>query len=107
MSSISRRWPPWKAYSVSHQRQRSGHPVRRTKTQGRPIHDDSPWIEWKISVMRRESLIVRTARDYSMMKAQLAANRQPATGDRQQAMRNSAGGTLQLRNDRGQGYRTV
>ena len=37
-------------YSLSHQVQRIGQPVRRTKVQGRPACVDSPWIEWKISV---------------------------------------------------------
>src|SRR5690348_15164102 len=46
------RSPPVKVYSESHQRQRRLQPVRRTKTQGRPMCDDSPWMEWKISVTR-------------------------------------------------------
>src|SRR5690348_231710 len=48
-------WPPWNEYSVSHHTQRSGQPVRRTNTVGQPIASASPWIEWKISVMRRRS----------------------------------------------------
>src|SRR5690606_30458573 len=44
--------PPLKAYSVSHQTQRKGQPVRRTKTVGKPTRVDSPWTEWKISLMR-------------------------------------------------------
>src|SRR5437588_5082633 len=44
--------PPVKVYSESHHRQRRLQPVSRTKTQGRPACDDSPWIEWKISVTR-------------------------------------------------------
>src|SRR5437763_11996938 len=44
--------PPVKVYSESHQRQRRLQPVRRTKTHGRPMCDDSPWMEWKISVTR-------------------------------------------------------
>jgi hypothetical protein len=51
MSGIVRHAPPWNAYSVSHQTQRSG-PVRRTNTAGRPTSRASPWSEWKISVMR-------------------------------------------------------
>src|SRR5229473_71968 len=46
------RSPPVKVYSESHHRQRRLQPVRRTKTQGRPAWDDSPWMLWKISVMR-------------------------------------------------------
>jgi hypothetical protein len=37
--------PPAKAYAVSHQTQRSGQPVRRTKVVGRPMRVDSPWME--------------------------------------------------------------
>src|SRR5262245_14936384 len=44
--------PPVKVYSESHQRQRRLQPVRRTKTHRRPAWEDSPWIEWKISVTR-------------------------------------------------------
>ena len=47
--------PPWNAYSVSHHVQRRGHPVSRTNVQGKPAQVDSPWTEWKISVMRRKS----------------------------------------------------
>ena len=48
----SRCSPPLKAYSVSQYPQRSGQPVRRTNTVGWPTVLDSPWMEWKISVMR-------------------------------------------------------
>src|ERR1700737_3376947 len=44
--------PPVNVYSESHQRQRRLHPVSRTKAHGRPACDDSPWMEWKISVTR-------------------------------------------------------
>src|SRR5262245_50028708 len=44
--------PPENAYSVSHHTQRRGQPVRRTNTVGKPTRDDSPWMEWKISLMR-------------------------------------------------------
>jgi hypothetical protein len=37
--------PSWKAYAVSHQEHLRSHAVRRTKTQGRPVWVDSPWIE--------------------------------------------------------------
>src|SRR5712692_6565635 len=46
------RSPPVKVYSESHHRQRRLHPVSRTNTHGRPACDDSPWMEWKISVTR-------------------------------------------------------
>ena len=36
------RSPPLNAYAVSHQTQRSGQPVRRTKVQGSPAQVDSP-----------------------------------------------------------------
>ena len=45
--------PPWNEYSVSHQTQRSGQPVSRTNVHGSPAQVLSPWIEWKISVTRR------------------------------------------------------
>jgi len=41
-----------KVYSLSHQTQRIGQPVKRTKVHGRPAWVDSPWIERKISVTR-------------------------------------------------------
>ncbi len=44
--------PPVNVYSLSHQAQRIGQPVNRTKVQGRPACVDSPWIERKISVTR-------------------------------------------------------
>ena len=37
--------PPLNAYSVSHQTQRKGQPVRRMNTVGRPTRVDSPWSE--------------------------------------------------------------
>jgi hypothetical protein len=46
--------------------QRSGQPVSRTKTQGRPAKLDSPWMLWKISVMRMfafGSVVARDARE--------------------------------------------
>src|SRR5690242_21513070 len=55
MSSMLRHSPPWNEYVVSHHTQRSGQPVRRTNTVRQPIASASPWIEWKISVMRRRS----------------------------------------------------
>ena len=39
---------------MSHHTHLSGHPVIRTNVQGRPDQVDSPWIEWKISVIRRK-----------------------------------------------------
>ena len=57
MSGIVRQAPPWNAYSVSHQTQRSGQPVRRTNTVGRPTSRASPCSEWKISVMRSRSAL--------------------------------------------------
>ena len=36
---------------MSHHEQRRSHAVSRTKTQGLPVWVDSPWIEWKISLM--------------------------------------------------------
>src|SRR5690348_2377270 len=53
MSAMSRHCPPWNAYSVSHHTQRSGQPVRRTNTVGRPASRASPCREWNISVTRR------------------------------------------------------
>jgi hypothetical protein len=47
--------PPWNEYSVSHQTQRSGQPVRRMNVHGSPAQVLSPWTEWKISVMRRNA----------------------------------------------------
>ena len=38
---------------MSHQLQRRGQPVRRTKTVGSPVREVHPCSEWKISVMRR------------------------------------------------------
>src|SRR4051812_10900499 len=55
MASMSCHWPPWKEYSVSHQTQRNGQPVRRTNTVGQPIASASPCTEWKISVIRSRS----------------------------------------------------
>src|SRR5690349_24517970 len=52
------RSPPVNVYSESHQVQRRLQPVRRTNTHGRPACDDSPWMEWKISVMRIDRRIV-------------------------------------------------
>ena len=43
------------AYFVSHQEQRSGHPVVLTNTQGSPAKVDSPWM------LRNNSLILRSA----------------------------------------------
>ncbi len=55
------RSPPWKAYAVSHQTQRSGQPVRRTNVHGSPAQVDSPWIDWKISVIRRNGSLAAAA----------------------------------------------
>src|SRR4051812_17877679 len=55
MASMSCHWPPWNEYSVSHQTQRNGQPVRRTNTVGQPMASASPWTEWNISVIRRRS----------------------------------------------------
>ncbi len=43
--------PSVKAYGVSHHEQRRSQAVSRTKTHGRPLWVDSPWMEWKISLM--------------------------------------------------------
>src|SRR5688500_12905115 len=51
ISPIDIRSPPVKVYSESHQTQRRLQPVRRTNTHGRPAWVDSPWMEWKISLM--------------------------------------------------------
>src|SRR5690606_7174750 len=48
-SSILR--PSVNAYGVSHHVHRRSHAVRRTNTHGRPACVDSPWMEWKISLM--------------------------------------------------------
>src|SRR5690606_29650641 len=53
MSASVRQSPPWNAYSVSHQLQRSGQPVRRTNTLRQPTASASPCREWKISLTRR------------------------------------------------------
>src|SRR4029079_15114145 len=50
-SSSERLFPSWNAYGVSHHEQRRSQAVRRTKTHGRPAYVDSPWTEWKISLM--------------------------------------------------------
>ena len=39
-------------YFVSHQRQPTEQPCRRTKTHGTPALTPSPWIEWKHSAIR-------------------------------------------------------
>jgi hypothetical protein len=36
---------------VSHQLQRKSQAVSLTKTQSWPAREDSPWIEWKISLI--------------------------------------------------------
>ncbi len=46
--------PPEKAYALSQYWQRSGHPVSRTNTVGRPTVFASPCRERKISVILRE-----------------------------------------------------
>src|SRR3954452_18418226 len=50
-SSTAIRRPSWNAYDVSHHEQRRSQAVNRTNTQGRPAWVDSPWIEWKISLI--------------------------------------------------------
>src|SRR5438105_3561883 len=52
MSSTLIDSPPVNVYSESHQWQRRLQPVSRTNAHGRPACDDSPWMEWKISVTR-------------------------------------------------------
>ena len=52
-------WPPKKAYSLSHQTQRKGQPVRRTKTLGRPARELSPCMEKKISLIVSDGVLLR------------------------------------------------
>src|SRR5262245_62173201 len=70
-SSSLRFLPSWNAYAVSHQTQRSGQPVSRRNTDGRPARVPSPWIEKKIS------LTVSTALRASLGVAGAAARRFP------------------------------
>src|SRR6185436_5870338 len=55
--------PPWNAYAVSQNWQRSGQPVSRTNTVGKPTVSASPCSEWNISVIfsRAESFSIRHA----------------------------------------------
>src|SRR5207237_10483038 len=71
------RSPPVKVYSESHHRQRRLHPVSRTNAHGRPACDDSPWMLWKISVMRINRGIVN-ARFLESLPAQDARIAVPA-----------------------------
>ena len=45
ISSSVKGLPPVKVYSESHQAQRRLQPARRTKMQGRPAKEDSPWTD--------------------------------------------------------------
>ena len=45
VSSLVKGLPPVKVYSESHQAQRRLHPASRTKMQGRPAKEDSPWTD--------------------------------------------------------------
>lgn len=61
--------PPLKAYSVSHQTQRSGQPVRRTKTVGRPTREVSPCKEKKISLIFSEIGFTRSVTGLLLFQA--------------------------------------
>src|SRR6185312_6087877 len=90
-SSMLRHSPPWNEYVVSHHTQRSGQPVRRTNTVGQPIASASPWIEWKISVMRSRSAATAGAAVAALVLASLTT--MPSTGlDAAQPLLREAGG---------------
>jgi uncharacterized protein YecE (DUF72 family) len=50
---------------VSHHEHLRSHAVKRTKTQGRPANVDSPWTEWKISLIVSISVGARGSESHS------------------------------------------
>src|ERR1035441_7161063 len=58
-------------YGVSHHTQRKLQPLVRTKTEGTPTSEPSPWMEWKISA-------IPNARLFESLAAQQAGIALPA-----------------------------
>ena len=77
---------------MSHQRQRRLQPVRRTKTQGIPACVDSPWIEWKISLIRSiRSILQGDAQRHRRPTELTSSGRAPRKGLQNRASRSGNG----------------
>jgi hypothetical protein len=69
MSGSDMMLPPEKAYVVSHQTQRNGQPVSRTKTVGRPAREVSPCKEKNISLIFSETVRAETVTGLLLFQA--------------------------------------